>query len=658
MALGDLIPILSADPATQDGGYMSEQEIKRKRALADALLKEGSNYSPVQHWTQGAARLAAALNGGLQDYRLRSEEHRGRADESRVLASLIPGMSGGRTTPATTPATPSAAPSGDASAPAKPGDAGGMTGYQNAIASIESGGNYGAMGPKTKTGDRAYGKYQIMGANIPQWTQAALGQAMTPQQFLASKEAQDATFNHRFGGYVDKYGPADAASMWFSGRPLAKAGNASDALGMTTPRYVKRFMAALGPNGGQELRPVKVASADPSAMAYAATGGAPSPAQAAIGAAMDVSANPNLVTDEDLTGAQSPFGGLPSHSMFDPTKVASNAPVAPGPSLDVPKKDSGLITDADIAPGPAKIAASDAAATPAPAAAAAPTRSTGDMAKINAAMQLIRNPYSSPASRQIAGMILQQAMKGDEVSTVDLGNAIGVMDKRGNLLRTIQKQKEATPDWEVVKDDQQRPIGSFNKRTNEFKPIGGGIPATAGGAQITTSEGVKIPIPAGIDEKEFRKKIADKEAQKIGDAPGAYRKAGEGIDLIDTMLKHPGLNSSTGWGGIIPNGLPGSNMRAFIAMHDQLKGKAFLQAFENLKGGGQITEVEGKKATDAIARLDRAQSTKDYMTALNDLRSVLDAARKRLAKIPGATGAPGAPETEPVKKLDDPLGIR
>ncbi len=112
-----------------------------------------------------------------------------------------------------------------------------------AIANIESsGGNYRAVGPVTKSGDQAYGKYQVMGNNIPSWTKAALGVAMTPQQFLNNPQAQEAVFAHVFGGYVRQYGSyEDAASAWFSGRPMAKAGNASDVLGTSVPQYVSRF---------------------------------------------------------------------------------------------------------------------------------------------------------------------------------------------------------------------------------------------------------------------------------------------------------------------------------------------------------------------------------------------------------------------------------
>jgi len=114
-----------------------------------------------------------------------------------------------------------------------------------AIQMIESGGNYQALGPVTSSGDRAYGAYQVMGANIPSWTQMATGTSLTPSQFLNNPGAQDAVFNKVFGANAARYGSSDAASIWFSGRPLADAASRSDQLGTTTQAYVDQFNANL-----------------------------------------------------------------------------------------------------------------------------------------------------------------------------------------------------------------------------------------------------------------------------------------------------------------------------------------------------------------------------------------------------------------------------
>jgi hypothetical protein len=125
----------------------------------------------------------------------------------------------------------------------------GVMDWANAIASIESAGSgdYSALGPITAKGNRAYGRYQVMDFNIGPWTEKHLGRRLTPEEFLASKEAQDAVFAGEFGGNVEKYGnPQDAASVWFTGKPVATGGNRKDILGTTGNVYVDKFNNALG----------------------------------------------------------------------------------------------------------------------------------------------------------------------------------------------------------------------------------------------------------------------------------------------------------------------------------------------------------------------------------------------------------------------------
>jgi hypothetical protein len=115
--------------------------------------------------------------------------------------------------------------------------------YRRAIQNIESsGGDYSLLGPVTKSGDRAYGAYQVMGNNIPEWTQTHLGRRMSPDEFLADKDAQDKVFDGQFGSYVNKYGnPQDAASAWFTGGPRATGANKKDILGTSGSSYVDQF---------------------------------------------------------------------------------------------------------------------------------------------------------------------------------------------------------------------------------------------------------------------------------------------------------------------------------------------------------------------------------------------------------------------------------
>lgn len=107
------------------------------------------------------------------------------------------------------------------------------------IRKVESGGNYHVV-----NGIGAVGAYQVMKANIPSWTKAALGHSMTWQQFRDSKSAQDAVARYKLGAYYKKYGAEGAASMWFSGQP--NPGSSRSDGGNTVYQYVAKVMAASG----------------------------------------------------------------------------------------------------------------------------------------------------------------------------------------------------------------------------------------------------------------------------------------------------------------------------------------------------------------------------------------------------------------------------
>lgn len=119
----------------------------------------------------------------------------------------------------------------------------------NRIASVESGGNYQALGPVVTKGmykgERALGKYQVMPGNLPQWSREALGVEVTPQQYLQNPEIQDQIVAHRMSEIYKKYGNwDDVASVWFTGKPQSQGSLAYDDLGTTGAEYVRRFNQA------------------------------------------------------------------------------------------------------------------------------------------------------------------------------------------------------------------------------------------------------------------------------------------------------------------------------------------------------------------------------------------------------------------------------
>jgi hypothetical protein len=75
--------------------------------------------------------------------------------------------------------------------------------------------------------------------------------------------------------------------------------------------------------------------------------------------------------------------------------------------------------------------------------------------------------------------------------------------------------------------------------------------------------------------------------------------------------------------------------RKYQPVVNQIKGQTFLEAYERLKGGGVITEIEGAKAEQALARLDQAQSDEDFAGALKDLYDVIQSGEQRALQQAG-----------------------
>lgn len=140
------------------------------------------------------------------------------------------------------------------------------------------------------------------------------------------------------------------------------------------------------------------------------------------------------------------------------------------------------------------------------------------------------------------------------------------------------------------------------------------------------------------------------------DLPRVVDNARNNLQLIDQMVgsedgktkPHPGFSSAVGLRVPGLGMIPGSDTSNFNVLLDQVKGGAFLEAFNSLKGGGQITEVEGKKATDAITRMQNAQSEKEFVKAAREYQQII---RLGVDRAQGKAGV-SAPAN------NDPLGIR
>lgn len=168
------------------------------------------------------------------------------------------------------------------------------------------------------------------------------------------------------------------------------------------------------------------------------------------------------------------------------------------------------------------------------------------------------------------------------------------------------------------------------------------------------------PAPPGLSpkgEEEWNKEQAKIRAEKMSSLPKAIEGAESAIKLIDDALEHKGFQGSVGmknWAylfGLLDEPFPGTEEVGFLSYLKQLQGKNFLNAYETLKGGGQITQVEGQKAEQAFARMATAQSEEDFTKALREYQGILRRGLERARKEAGVT-------TVPAESDNDPLGIR
>lgn len=142
--------------------------------------------------------------------------------------------------------------------------------------------------------------------------------------------------------------------------------------------------------------------------------------------------------------------------------------------------------------------------------------------------------------------------------------------------------------------------------------------------------------------------------------PGVILRGEESIRLIDELIgkapvkdkngkiiqegtaPHPGFETAVGatW---MPGMrfVPGSAAADFARRDEQLKGASFLEAFEILKGGGAITNIEGEKGTAAINRMSLAQSEREYIAAAREVQDILKLGMERARKRANVTAPAG-----------------
>jgi len=193
------------------------------------------------------------------------------------------------------------------------------------------------------------------------------------------------------------------------------------------------------------------------------------------------------------------------------------------------------------------------------------------------------------------------------------------------------------------------------KRNPQYLNLGDKYVAPGTGETLTKGLSPEhTPEVRGAQEK--AKKEADISTQAQADLPRIADQAQTAIDQINETLKAPGLESNFGMKGVFPN-LPGSEAADAESMLKQIRGGVFLNAYNQLRGGGAITEIEGEKATDAYARMQKAQSVDAFKKAAQEYIGILKKGVARTQRTASGDVFNSSPASSEQNTLPSPVTL-
>lgn len=231
--------------------------------------------------------------------------------------------------------------------------------------------------------------------------------------------------------------------------------------------------------------------------------------------------------------------------------------------------------------------------------------------------------------------------------------------------------------------------GGASQGQAPMQTIAPGSPILAPNQQTPMQLGATEPMPRFRSKAEQdiwlagQKKRAEQQAEATAALPAAKASVESGLQAINEMIgdttvdkngkviygktqPHPGFYGAVGISGPMTGFgasgyIPGTDVTDFKTRFDQVKGQSFLGAINTLRGTGQITEIEGDKATKAINRMSLAQSEAEFVKAANDFKEALNkgyvAAQQKAGVTPMNYGStPSASGTTPKYRYNPATG--
>lgn len=644
------------------GSKKTPEEIARDKEIAADLLMKAGNTSPVQHWTQGAARVADALSGVIKQKRAERAGEENATYNQDLLTKAYQSAFGGISSQsaATSTAAASIPASGASSEIAATSPAVAAVTPSFANDGTELGGYLSdpALRAKLPAGMRNNnpGNIKFVGQKIP----GIVGPSVNtdqgdPQAVFATPEAgMNAMFQLAKRKYDGGKKTADqliAGNMGWTPGNHAAAANVAASMGLSPHDDINLndpFMAAKFVRGLIIQEHGKSGSLYPESMVLSAIGGQPpvEVASAQPQTATDAIEQqaPMPVADQGLSGEVAAFRGTPEALAAFPGRQDASIPAQPTPVQQVAQALPAAGQTQQAVPGMSEAllrAISDPRATSQTRAVAQALMQQQAAQQAQAAEQqqwMARQQYEQ-AQRQNDPLYQAQVAKAQQElkKPVDgekfYGNPIAIQTPNGIQYGQIGDQGGFKP----------INIGDGNTFAPNTRSV------NTGTEMLTVGPGGEILDRQPIANREAAREKAvgsaegETQAGLAAAAPGDFQAAQNALDLIESIRTDPYRERGTG-GTSLLNRIPGTGGYDFQQKVEQAKGGAFLTAIQQMRGLGALSNNEGGAATAAVTRMNTAATEEGFLEALNDyekiVRQGMGRAQKRLGEAPAEMPAP------------------
>jgi hypothetical protein len=519
MALQDF-SLPASDPSNPNAFLMTPDQRAARLAAAIRQQQGGSDSSPIRSPWQGAARMAQALMGGIDEGSMNAQQAAGQKSASDQMAQILSAY-GGSSGGGSSSSTPAAAP-GTTETSGTPSDAAQSASDEFAnsftpqgakvlagVLQSESGFKTGSQGNSgtdasgvLSNGQGAYGIASWNGprqadlANFAKQNEMDPADPDTQKLFVQWEVANNPAYADSYKALTDPNAkPGDIASTVVGNYENPAERNVgpetSKALGLAAALRGQVPGADVpAPGAGQAVAPVGPPDSQyPSGVAGGLgpsyfNGGATPAASAPVAApAAGGSAIAVPGYDGTFTRAQANDGdGVPSQAEWDTAQKAAGQVSGPGaPSGAAPPNQAiAAPTGAPAAPGGQPAAAGG---LPAAMGGAPPQQPS-----LKALMALAQNPWASPAQQQMAMGMIQKAIQPQMQTYTDKDGSVWQRDSTGKLT-IVQDNSKSTNDMQnyaAAKDSgfqgsfldyeradaQARSVPASAKEGNKFQVVG------------------------------------------------------------------------------------------------------------------------------------------------------------------------------------------